>query len=80
MLDRLEVKKVLHIATQCDIQYDGWPCGTCFFALNSNFDNKDWQSLLFFRGDNKKEDLKNLPRNWTARVKNILKVAKRRMK
>ena len=47
----------------CDIQHDGWPCGTCFFSLSDKLTNKDWQALLFFRGDNKREDLNNLPKD-----------------
>lgn len=73
MVSKGILKKKLRKITKCSIQHDGWTCGTCFFAIDSEFTNADWQSLLFFRGDYRKEDLDNLPKDY---MKNIDKIDK----
>ena len=40
----------------CDIQHDGWPCGSCFCCNLSDLDlqhdiGKYWEAVLDFRGD-----------------------------
>ena len=74
-MDKMKLKKALKKKTHCSLQHDGWPCGTCFFAMGKKLTNKDWQALLLFRGDNKKEDLNNLPRNIDASLEKIYKIA-----
>ena len=70
-MDRELLKDKLFEKTNCDIQHDGWPCGTCFLASNDLFSNQDWQSLLLFRGDYKKEELDNLPDDPDLRIERI---------
>jgi len=60
-ITKKELKKVLGEKTGCVIQHTGWCCGTCFFAIDDSLTNSDWQALLYFRGQDKKEDLNNLP-------------------
>lgn len=63
-MNKLKFKRALiNASCGCDIQHDGWPCGTCFFSISSKFTNKDWQAVLLFRGDYQKEILNNLPKN-----------------
>lgn len=62
-MTKTELKKVLKRATNCTVQHNGWTCGTCFFAMSDNLNNQDWQAVLLFRGDYKKEDLNNLPQS-----------------
>lgn len=57
-----DFKKLLGHETMCRIQHNGWTCGTCFFSLSNDLDNKDWQALLFYReGFIDKESYNNLP-------------------
>jgi len=77
-MDYKEFKTILNEATKCSIQYNGWPCGTCFFSLNAKLKNKDWQCLLYFRGDTKFEELSNLPKSlkeYNKRLENIKRIA-----
>lgn len=67
-------KKLLKRKTLCSIQHNGWPCGTCFFALSKTLTNQDWQALLLYRGDYRKEDLDNLPENIEKSLKKIYKL------
>ena len=64
-MDKQKLKEALANKTGCTIQYTGWCCGTCFFAIegdhNRTLDNSDWQTLLWFRGDSKVSELNNLP-------------------
>jgi len=69
--DKFDFKKQLFKKTNCGIQYDGWCCGTCFFNLSKTLNNSDWQNLLLYRGDNKEEELNNLPKN---KVKSLNKI------
>ena len=55
------VKDQLMKVTKCDIQHNGWTCGTCFFAIDERLTNQHWQCILFFRGDYNREDLDNIP-------------------
>lgn len=75
-VDRFELKQALAKATHCEIQHDGWPCGTCFFGLSEKFKNSDWQALLLFRGDYRKGDLDNLPEDVDKAIENIFEIAK----
>jgi hypothetical protein len=61
MIKREDLKDALVEKTMCDIQHDGWPCGTCFFAIDVHLRNQDWQTLLLYRGDYKETELDNLP-------------------
>lgn len=74
-MNKGKLKKALKQATKCSIQHTGWPCGTCFFSLPGDFTNEDWQSLLYFRGDSKKEELNNLPLDWKKRIEKIYDIA-----
>ena len=56
MIDREILRDRLHDETGCTAQYDGFPCGTCFCAIESDFKlNNDigdyWQAVLDYRGD-----------------------------
>lgn len=75
---RLELLEALDRQTKgCKIQapdHDGgWTCGTCFFAIDEDFDNQDWQTILAVRGDTDSSELDNLPSDVKARVKQIIK-------
>lgn len=69
-----QFKKLLYEKTSCRVQHDGWSCGTCFFSLSEKLNNKDWQTVLFFRGDYSKKELDNLPKNIPARINRIIKI------
>lgn len=60
-ISKKKFKRLLLKRTWCNIQHDGWCCGICFFGISKKFTNKHWQSLLLYRGSDKKEDLNNLP-------------------
>ena len=49
-----------HATKGCKIQHDGWTCGTCFFAIDEKFNNRDWQTVLAVRGDTDSTELNNL--------------------
>lgn len=59
---QLELKKALYKATGCEVQNNGWTCGTCFFSIDKSLENRDWQSVLYIRGDYDRKDLENLPK------------------
>jgi hypothetical protein len=74
-MNKRQLKKDLYRATKCNVQHNGWPCGTCFFAMSYKLENEDWQALLLYRGDYKKEDLDNLPvkpRQSLEKINNIV--------
>lgn len=56
-----ELKVILNQETGCVVQHDGWPCSTCFFAIDDSFTNQDWQTVLWIRGDYDSDELDNLP-------------------
>jgi hypothetical protein len=60
-MDKRDFKRALRYKTCCCIQHNGWPCGTCFFAISEELINRDWQTVLLYRGDYKETDLDNLP-------------------
>lgn len=62
-IERETLRKMLSDATKCEIQHDGWPCGTCFFSVSKKLNNQDWQALLLFRGDYEEKMLDNLPKS-----------------
>lgn len=69
------VKDLLLEKTGCTLQCnDEWCCRTCFFAISEKFTNKDWQTILYIRGDYKKEELDNLPKNIDKRLDRIIKI------
>lgn len=72
---RKELKEILHDKTSCRLQHDGWTCGTCFYSLSKRFTNKDWQTVLFVRGDYKKSEL-DLNFNVLKRVERIINILK----
>ena len=76
-MNKIKLKRALKKKTYCSIQYNGWPCGTCFFYMNETLTNQDWQALLLYRGDHKKEDLDNLPPDITVSLEKIYKIASR---
>ena len=76
MINKKDLKSALVKKTGCRIQHTGWPCGTCFFSISEKLTNKDWQSLLFFRGDYKKEDLDNLPKDIEKNITKIYNLVK----
>lgn len=69
------LKQALKEVTDCTVQHNGWTCGTCFFAISDKLTNKDWQAVLLFRGDNKKEDLNNLPKDIEKSLQKTLQLA-----
>lgn len=74
-LSRTCLKKALYRVLRCNIQHDGWPCGTCFFSLaEDRLDNSDWQSLLYYRGDHELQHLDNLPKMWKRRITKIYNI------
>lgn len=77
-MQKSTLKRLLKKATHCTIQHDGWPCGTCFFSLSSELNNQDWQSLLLFRGDYKREELNNLPEHPEKSIEKIYNLIKDR--
>jgi len=74
-MEKMMLKKVLEEKTGCVVQHDGWTCGTCFFAISKKFNNQDWQTLLVFRGDYKKEDMENLPKDTEKSLDKIYREA-----
>jgi len=69
------LKNCLLIATRgCNIQHNGWTCGTCFFTISDKLNNKDWQSVLAVRGDYELEQLDNLPKDIEKRIDRIIKI------
>lgn len=76
-MEKRKLKKLLTEATLgCTIQRGGWPCSTCFFSLSDSLTNKDWQTLLLYRGDYKEEDLNNLPKTEKEREESLNKIAR----
>jgi hypothetical protein len=75
-MDKEKLKTALFNKTGCDLQHDGWPCGTCFFDISEELNNQDWQALLLFRGDYKQSDLDNLPDDIEASLQKILNFCK----
>ena len=59
-MNKREIKRALRKQTDCAIQYDGWPCGTCFcLAILKAGVKKEsiqnlWSTVLYYRGDYKK--------------------------
>ena len=53
----MEVKLLKHYLsneTGCEIQHDGWPCGTCFHTIDIKLKediSEYWQPVLSVRGD-----------------------------
>jgi hypothetical protein len=71
-MNKRNLKRALKRKTGCAVQHDGWPCGTCFFALSKELTNQDWQALLLYRGDYTKDELDNLPDGINASLDKIL--------
>lgn len=69
-----KLKKALLGATGCKIQHNGWTCGTCFFEISDKLTNKDWQTVLYIRGDYELQQLNNLPKDMAKSVEKILKI------
>ena len=73
---KTKLRQILYNGTNgCCIQYQGFPCGTCFF-ITEELTNRDWQMVLLLRGDTKIKDLDNLPekKDWENTIKNIIKI------
>ncbi len=75
-MNKRDFKKRLGEKTGCYIQHNGWCCGTCFFSISKKLNNQDWQSLLLYRGDSKKEELNNLPENYMDSINKIWEIIK----
>jgi hypothetical protein len=75
-MKKSELKKMLAEATGCTIQHTGWCCGTCFFSVagKGELTNRDWQTLLHYRGDYKLKDLDNVPKTAEERKEVIDKI------
>lgn len=71
-----KLKKALLKATGCTLQHNGWTCGTCFFTIDDKLTNKDWQTVLYIRGDYELQNLNNLPSSMVKSIEKILKVCK----
>ena len=82
--DELEIKnnlkKTLLETTLCDLQHDGWPCGTCFFKISPTADltNEHWQTVLWIRGDYVAKELDNISKNIEVCVEEIFAACKAR--
>ena len=78
-ITRSELKSALAKATGCKVQHTGWPCGTCFFAMGKGRErpltNKHWQAVLLTRGDSKREQLDNLPKNINRALETVMRKA-----
>jgi hypothetical protein len=72
MITKKQLKTALRKATGCRIQHTGWPCGTCFFSISDKLTNKDWQAVLLFRGDYKRKELNNLPKDINKSLEKVL--------
>ena len=59
-MDKDKLKVELARATNGCVVQCGWPCGTCFFDIDSGLSNQDWQNVLLIRGDGE-DGLNNLP-------------------
>ena len=68
------LKQALLNATTCDIQHDGWTCGTCFFHISPELNNQDWQAVLLIRGDYSRDELDNLPEDIGASVAKVIRL------
>ena len=78
MVEYNKMKEQLLFATMgCGIQHNGWTCGSCFFSIGDNLNNKHLQSILYFRGDYKVKDLDNLPigENYEKYINEVYKLA-----
>jgi hypothetical protein len=74
-MDREKLRVALSRKTDCELQHDGWCCGTCFFAMSKRLTNKDWQALLLFRGDYTREEMDNLPKDIEKSLEKIYNIA-----
>ncbi|MCW4008558.1 MAG: hypothetical protein NWF09_07730 [Candidatus Bathyarchaeota archaeon] len=69
-----ELRDLLNIVVGCNLQYNGFPCNTCFHTVLAseaekveNPPNIDrihewWEATLIFRGDYKNGDLIYIPK------------------
>ena len=74
MINKQKIKNLLRKKTGCIVQHTGWTCGTCFFSISKKLTNKDWQTILYIRGDYKKKDLDNLPKDISKQLERIIKI------
>ncbi len=60
----------------CTLQ-NGWPCGSCFFSIDTELDNSDWQAVLLVRDPEAEEgQFNNLPADIDASLNKTLRLAK----
>ena len=66
-------KQKLKDITSCSIQYNGWTCGSCFYAISESLIHEDWVSLLLYRGDYNLFDLEkeSIPKDQKASLNKI---------
>ena len=62
-MEKREFKRKLKEKTLCDIQHNGWTCGTCFFAISEELNNEHWKAVLFYRGDYTLEEME-MDKSW----------------
>lgn len=70
------IKQLLRITTGCHLQYRGWTCNKCFFSIDPKITVKEWQTILWLRGDYKEKDLPELPKKEKERFTAIAKIIK----
>ena len=56
-MNKQKFKRMLKLKTGCSIQYNGWCCGTCFFAISDSLTNLHWRAVLNYRRDYSNKDL-----------------------
>ena len=73
-MTKRDLKGLLREKTGCVIQHTGWPCGTCFFSITEELTERDWQTVLWFRGDYKIGELNNIAHSKIARIAQLKRV------
>lgn len=65
MYEQLQLRKTLVEKTGCSIQHNGWPCNTCFHALDLGITpqrlHELWGAVLAYRGDYSPIDVEQTP-------------------
>ena len=70
------LKERLQDKTGCAAQYTGWPCNTCFHAMDLGIDvdrlHDLWLSTLLLRGDYKKADIQQDDKTFNENIEELL--------
>ena len=60
-MTKYKLKRRLAKMAGCSTQHNGWPCNTCFHALDLGLSGYElhqlWLSVLLYRGDYKRRDI-----------------------